>query len=540
MTKFKKTILIVISVLIILSILGVIANKYILENYTIKSSAQHKTDIMDANQKYAEVNITPSTREVHMGDTIRITVAAKSITGLGGFDSILTWNEQKIQFTNKSSFPFSGINELTGEYNFSVLYDGDANEADLAVLEFKILDTAVVGETLNISFSDIEIIDNDYDGIEIEDKTIALSVTDHNFTNYTSNNDATCTEDGTKTGKCAKCGQTTTITDVGSAKGHTEVTVAGVQPTCTEAGMTEGKYCSVCNKTLIEQQSIEAKGHTEVVDARVEPTCTKTGLTEGKHCSVCNAILVKQEIIKAKGHTEVVDAKVEPTCTKTGLTEGKHCSVCNTILVKQEIIKAKGHIEVVDAKVEPTCTKTGLTEGKHCSVCNTILVKQEIIKAKGHHYENWKCTDCNLEAKKITVESDTYEISEQYITKIEPKTTLKAFLEKLDIEHATEIKVLDKNGNVLTENDLMGTAATLILESEAGTKRVKVVIAGDVTGDGNADFKDIVALNRHKLKKNILKDEYLLAGDVTGDGLVDFKDIVKVNRFKLNKITTLF
>ena len=236
----------------------------------------------------------------------------------------------------------------------------------------------------------------------------------------------------------------------------------------------------------------------------------------------------------------MVDAKVEPTCTKTGLTEGKHCSVCNTILVKQEIIKAKGHIEVVDAKVEPTCTKTGLTEGKHCSVCNTILVKQEIIKAKGHHYENWKCTDCNLEAKKITVESDTYEISEQYITKIEPKTTLKAFLEKLDIEHATEIKALDKNGNVLTENDLIGTSATLILKSEAGTKSMKVVIAGDATGDGKADFKDIVAINMHKLNKNILKDEYLLAGDVTGDGLVDFKDIVKVNRFKLNKITTLF
>ena len=193
---------------------------------------------------------------------------------------------------------------------------------------------------------------------------------------------ATCTTPGEKTYTCGTCNAKKT--ERIDATGHTEVTDAAVEATCTKTGLTEGKHCSVCNTVLVAQQTVPTKSHTEVIDAAVEATCTEPGKTEGKHCSVCNTVLVEQTTIPAKGHTEVVDAKVEATCTKTGKTEGKHCSVCNTVLVEQTTIPAKGHTEVIDAAVEATCTEPGKTEGKHCSVCNTVLVKQDTIPATGH------------------------------------------------------------------------------------------------------------------------------------------------------------
>ena len=230
----------------------------------------------------------------------------------------------------------------------------------------------------------------------------------HSFTDYVSDGNATCTEDGTKTAKCDNCDETNTIADVGSALKHSFTNyVSDGNATCTEDGTKTAK-CDNCDETDTIPDENSKTGHYHVLHSATSGTCKLPGqkiykcvycndtysvtgslgshmadpfatCTEDQTCRYCGIFLAP-----AKGHTEVVDEAKAPTCTETGLTEGSHCSVCGEVIVAQETVDALGHTEVVDEAKAPTCTETGLTEGLHCSVCDEVIVAQETVDALGH------------------------------------------------------------------------------------------------------------------------------------------------------------
>ena len=169
--------------------------------------------------------------------------------------------------------------------------------------------------------------------------------TGHKMTNYESDNNATCTQDGTKTARCQNdgCGESKTIPDEGSKLGHNFINYTpNGDANCTSVG-TRTATCSRCTATDTQPGEGVAPNHNVVSDPAIPPTCTRDGLTAGSHCSRCQEALTAQNTVARLGHQPVEDAAVAATCTRDGLTAGSHCSRCQEALTAQNSVSSLGH-----------------------------------------------------------------------------------------------------------------------------------------------------------------------------------------------------
>jgi len=194
----------------------------------------------------------------------------------------------------------------------------------------------------------------------------------HSFTEYVSDNNATCTEDGTKTAKCDRCDAKDTIAEEDSATGHKwddgEVTKA------PEAGL-EGEMtytCESCGDTrteVIPALPEECKHTTTKLGGQKDATCTETGYSGDKVCVTCGELIEQGSEVPKIAHTEVIDKAIAASCIKDGKTEGKHCSVCNTVLAKQEVVSATGHSFGMWVETVPATSVSGGEEKRTCETC---------------------------------------------------------------------------------------------------------------------------------------------------------------------------
>ena len=124
-----------------------------------------------------------------------------------------------------------------------------------------------------------------------------------------------------------------------------------------------------------------------------------------------------------------------------------------------------------------------------------------------------------------------------YLENINSKTTLKEI--KNNINTNGTIKVYKDNKEITDSTTKISTGMKIKVTLNNENYESTIVVKGDTNGDGEADIKDILAINKHRLNKVKLKDEYLLAGDVTKDGVTDIKDLLKINKYRLHKINSL-
>ena len=234
---------------------------------------------------------------------------------------------------------------------------------------------------------------------------------------------------------CTVCQtETSRVNEVDNMTGHTgERVVEATAPTCTDTGLTEGKYCDACEKWTEPQAVVDAKGHTIVETAEVAPKCNAFGTKAYYYCEVCDLYyatktgekelsdkignateltqwlsVVGQGKIAKLPHTEVIDEAVPATCEGTGLTEGKHCDVCGHVIKEQEVVPATGHTQVSTIEqVDATCKDFGVKEYYFCDACDKYFatkVSDTELSDEITDLDAWKSGDGKIEKLNHTPE----------------------------------------------------------------------------------------------------------------------------------------
>lgn len=140
--------------------------------------------------------------------------------------------------------------------------------------------------------------------------------------------------------------------------------------------------------------------------------------------------------------------------------------------------------------------------------------------------------------EKLNIElKDELELKDEYLTKINPNSTIDDLIEGITTNG--EIKVFDVEGNEIQNNiEKIKTGMKVKVYTELESEEYILIITGDVTGDGKANIKDILQINKHRLNKIQLYDYKLTAGDVNNDNIVNIKDILIINKYRLGIINT--
>ena len=239
----------------------------------------------------------------------------------------------------------------------------------------------------------------------------------------------TCTEKGSKTYKCSKCGETK-VEEI-PATGHTwkihqiaqnrseckcsvceatkahDLEVVSKDPaTCTKKGIIH-YVCKDCGKKVRDNDpDAPALGHDwknqDGMCSRCnaqhthdwgewKTTTPANCTTEGEEVRQCNTCGFEETRTLAKTDHQWGEWNIttEPSCTTEG-EEVRQCEVCQKTETKK--LEKTAHVtELVGAK-ESTCTTAGYSGDEVCKHCHEVIKKGHELALAQHQWGEWKTT----------------------------------------------------------------------------------------------------------------------------------------------------
>ena len=149
---------------------------------------------------------------------------------------------------------------------------------------------------------------------------------------------------------------------------------SGSAASCTDSG-TVTYTCQKCGET--KDVAIEAKGHDNIVNLIIPATCTADGFVENV-CQKCHAVTT--EVLPKTAHSISNPVEVYPTCSTEG-SRGGFCSLCSQNVV--EVIPTRDHtFSAIVSNTPATCVTGGFKVYK-CSSCTAT--KEVATEPTGNH-----------------------------------------------------------------------------------------------------------------------------------------------------------
>ena len=221
----------------------------------------------------------------------------------------------------------------------------------------------------------------------------------HDFGEWKTTKEPTCTKYGTKKRICKRCNEYEI--DVIDPTGHQHTKIIDQKDvTCEEKGYSGDLYCEDCRVIIQLGQEIAATGHTwDDVTITKEPTQTETGIRTYT-CKKCHKTRTETIPMLKGHHWDNGTVTKEPTCTEPGEMT-YHCTDENCNESYTETIKATGHqhTKLINKK-DATCEEKGYSGDTYCEDCKQIIKTGKAINQTGH---DW---DKGTVKKAATCESD--------------------------------------------------------------------------------------------------------------------------------------
>ena len=219
-------------------------------------------------------------------------------------------------------------------------------------------------------------------GWKVKVESSELKAKGHQWSNWNTTKEPTCTAAGERTRTCKVCGKTEQ--EKLSAAGHGQTKKVVEEATCTEKGNIT-YYCTICGAE-VDHVGIDPLGHDW--DMEHGKVVEKISLTSpGKVIYTCKRdhshtmTMPLCPEVDENGLHKLEKVVVEPTCTEKGSITYS-CVKCGVLKVEE--IEATGHKPKTEIVKPATCKEDGLQK-QYCEKCGEFLGEGKIVQDPNNH-----------------------------------------------------------------------------------------------------------------------------------------------------------